>query len=119
MNVLDIYGHKASTEKDTETTSFISQIEDHLKEKFPELKISKNHHFGGYILDLLIEKPDHQSIIVECMSKEKYDGELGYLEDLHKAKILQNSGFEYVRIWSQNCWQNLDSEIQKIVNKLG
>ena len=119
LNVLDIYGHKASTEKDTETTSFINQIENHLKEKFPELKISKNHHFGGYILDLLIEKPDHQSIIVECMSKEKYDGELGYLEDLHKAKILQNSGFEYVRIWSQNCWQNLDSEIQKIVKKLG
>lgn len=119
LNVLDIYGHKASTEKDAETTSFINQIEEHLKEKFPELKISKNHHFGGYVLDLLIEKPDHQSIIVECMSKEKYDGELGYLEDLHKAKILQNSGFEYVRIWSQNCWQNLDSEIQKIVKKLG
>lgn len=111
LNVLDVYGHKASTEKDIETTSFINEIEEHLKEKFPELKISKNHHFGGYVLDLLIEKPDHQSIIVECMSKEKYDGELGYLEDLHKAKILQNSGFEYVRIWSQNCWQNLDSEV--------
>lgn len=119
LNVLDVYGHKASTEKDTETTSFINEIEQHLKEKFPELKISKNHHFGGYVLDLIIEKPDHRSIIVECMSKEKYDGELGYLEDLHKAKILQNSGFEYVRIWSQNCWQNLDSEIQKIVKKLG
>lgn len=119
LNVLDIYGHKASTEKDAETTSFINQIEEHLKEKFPDLKIAKNHHFGGYILDLLIEKADHRSIIVECMSKEKYDGELGYLEDLHKAKILQNSGFEYVRIWSQNCWQNLDSEIQKIVKKLG
>ena len=119
LNVLDIYGHKSSKEKDIETTSFINEIEAHLKEKFPELKISKNHHFGGYVLDLLIEKPDHQSIIVECMSKEKYDGELGYLEDLHKAKILQNSGFEYVRIWSQNCWQNLDSEIQKIVKKLG
>lgn len=119
LNVLDIYGHKASTEKDAETTSFINQIEEHLKEKFPDLKISKNHHFGGYILDLFIEKADHRSIIVECMSKEKYDGELGYLEDLHKAKILQNSGFEYVRIWSQNCWQNLDAEMQKIVKKLG
>lgn len=119
LNVLDIYGHKVSTEKDAETTSFINQIEEHLKEKFPELKISKNHHFGGYILDLLIEKADHRSIIVECMSKEKYDSELGYLEDLHKAKILQNSGFQYVRIWSQNCWQNLDSEMQKIVKKLG
>ncbi|KIA88975.1 AAA domain-containing protein [Kaistella jeonii] len=119
LNVLDVYGHKASTEKDAETTSFINQIEEHLKEKFPDLKIAKNHHFGGYVLDLLIEKPDHPSIIVECMSKEKYDGELGYLEDLHKAKILQNSGFKYVRIWSQNCWLNLDSEIQKIVKKLG
>lgn len=119
LNVLDVYGHKASTEKDAETTSFINQIEEHLKEKFPDQKIAKNHHFGGYILDLLIEKADHRSIIVECMSKEKYDGELGYLEDLHKAKILQNSGFEYVRIWSQNCWQNLDSEMQKIVKKLG
>ena len=119
LNVLDVFGHKASTEKDAETTTFINQIEEHLRAKFPDLKISKNHHFGGYVLDLLIEKNGHDSIIVECMSKEKYDGALGYLEDLHKAKILQNSGFQYVRIWSQNCWQNLDSEIQKIVRKLG
>ncbi|KEY19110.1 AAA domain-containing protein [Kaistella antarctica] len=118
LNVLDVYGHKSSTEKNAETTLFINQIEEHLKENFPDLKISKNHHFVGYILDLFIEKADHRSIIVECMSKEIYDGELGYLEDLHKAKILQNSGFEYARIWSQNCWQNLDSEIQKIVKKL-
>ncbi|QDP84455.1 DUF4011 domain-containing protein [Chryseobacterium sp. SNU WT5] len=118
LNVLDVFGHKAAAEKDDETNLFINEIHDHLQNRFPDLAISKNHHFGGYILDLLIEKPEQKSIIVECMSKEKYDGNLGYLEDLHKAKILQNSGFEYVRIWSQNCWQNLDAEIQKIVKKI-
>jgi hypothetical protein len=40
----------------------------------------KNHHFGGYEFDILIEKEDGKSIIVEAMSKEKYSGNLGYLK---------------------------------------
>ena len=42
-----------------------------------------------------------------------YEGELAYLEDLHKEKILKNSGFEYARIWSQNWWQNPERELKK------
>ena len=55
--------------------------------------------------------------MVECMSKEKYAEELGYLEDVHKENILQNSGFEYVRIWSQNSAQNLEAELKKIIKR--
>ena len=118
LKVLDKLGFKSLDEKDDENSAFISQIFDILKAKFPEITIFKSHQFGGYILDFLIEKPNRKSVVVECMSKVKYSGELAYLEDLHKQKILQNANFEYVRIWSQNCWQNLDAEIQKIERKL-
>jgi hypothetical protein len=36
------------------------------------------------------------------MSKPLYEGELAYLEDLHKEKILRGAGYEYERIWAVN-----------------
>ncbi len=118
LNTLDQFGYVDHSNKNTSSNGFIDVIYDRLQQDFPQLKMLKNHHFGGYEFDILIEKEDGKSIIIEAMSKEKYSGNLGYLEDLHKEKIVRNAGFEYIRIWSQNCWQNLDAEIQKIHKKI-
>lgn len=116
LNVLDQFGFSKELNQNKDSIIFIERIFDRLKTDFPDYQLSKNIDFGGYQFDILMEKEGKKSIIVECMSKDKYSQDLGYLEDLHKEKVLKNSGFEYVRIWSQNVWQNLDSEIQKIIN---
>lgn len=118
LNVLDILGYKSISKSENFDSLFVAEIYRLLKEKFPDLKILKDHQFGGYSLDLLIEQSNGKSIVVECMSKPQYTGKLPYMEDMHKAKILKNSGYDYVRLWSQNCWQNVDSELQKIINKI-
>ncbi|KMQ69327.1 ATPase AAA [Chryseobacterium sp. FH2] len=118
LNVLDQSGYANHSEKNRSSNVFIDIIYNQLLQNLPNLNILKNHHFGGYEFDILIEKNDGRSIVVEAMSKEKYSGNLGYLEDLHKEKVVRNAGFEYVRIWSQNCWQNLESELQKINKKI-
>jgi len=118
LNTLDQFGYTNHSEKNNNSSAFIDVIYNRLQLDFPHVKMLKNHHFGGYEFDILIEKNDSKSIIVEAMSKEKYSGNLGYLEDVHKEKVVRNTGFEYVRIWSQNCWQNLDAEIQKIHKKI-
>ncbi len=118
LKTLDVFGVSSKVEVDKGSNLFIDNIYNHLKQSFPDLKISKNYHFGGYEFDILIENENGKLIVAECMSKEKYAGNLGYLEDLHKEKVLQNSGFEYVRIWSQNSWQNLEAELQKIKKKI-
>lgn len=118
LNILDQFGYARDSNKNLHPNGFIDEIYNRLQQDFSHLNIIKNHHFGGYEFDILIEKEDGKFIIVEAMSKEKYSGNLGYLEDLHKEKIVRNAGFEYVRIWSQNCWQNLDAELQKIHKKI-
>ncbi|KQT26196.1 AAA family ATPase [Chryseobacterium sp. Leaf405] len=118
LNTLDQFGYARDLHRNMQSNVFIDGIYNRLQKEFSELKILKNHHFGGYEFDIFIEKNDGKSIVVETMSKEKYSGNLGYLEDLHKEKIVRNAGFEYIRIWSQNCWQNLDAELQKINKKI-
>jgi len=115
---LDQFGYSKPSNETGNSNLFIDQIFERLQKNLPDLKLSKNIEFGGYQFDILIEKDGKKSVVVECMSKKKYADELGYLEDLHKEKVLENSGFEYVRIWSQNAWQNLDNELQKINKKL-
>jgi len=118
LNALDQFGYTGYSGKNTNSNVFIDVIYNRLQKDFPHFKMLKSHHFGGYEFDILIEKENGKPVIVEAMSKEKYSGNLGYLEDVHKEKVVRNTGFEYVRIWSQNCWQNLDAEIQKIHKKI-
>lgn len=118
LKTLDLFGLAGKSELRLKNESFTNYVFDEVKKGFPEAKILKNYHFGGYEFDILIENKNGKPIVVECMSKEKYTGNLAYIEDLHKEKVIKNAGFEYVRIWSQNSWQNLESEIQNIKNKL-
>ncbi len=118
LNTLDQFGYINHSDKNKTSTAFIDIIYNRLQQDFPHFNLLKNHHFGGYEFDILMERGNGKPIVVEAMSKEKYSGNLGYLEDVHKEKVVRNTGFEYVRIWSQNCWQNLDAEIQKIHKKI-
>jgi hypothetical protein len=118
LNTLDQFGNAYHSEEHKSSSLFIDEIHHRLQQNYPDLNVMKNHRFGGYEFDIFVENSDGRSIVVEAMSKEKYSGNLGYLEDLHKEKIVRNAGFEYVRIWSQNCWQNLEAELQKINKKI-
>lgn len=89
LNTLDQFGYANHSGKNNSSNTFIDVIHNRLQKDFPHFKLLKNHHFGGYEFDILIEKEDGKSIIVETMSKEKYSGNLGYLEDVHKEKIVK------------------------------
>ncbi|MCJ8153291.1 AAA domain-containing protein [Chryseobacterium sp. SSA4.19] len=118
LNTLDQFGYAARPEENKSSSVFIDEIYNRVQRNFLHLNVLKNHRFGGYEFDILVENKDGKSVVIEAMSKAKYSGNLGYLEDLHKEKIVRNAGFKYVRIWSQNCWQNLEAELQKINKKI-
>ena len=98
---------------------FIEQVFLLLKAKLLDAEIFVNYPFAGYNLDLLIKPTNGKPIAVECLSKEKYKGDLAYLEDLHKEKILKNAGYNYQRIWSHSWWQNPEKEIKKYQEMVG
>lgn len=111
---LDKYGNKHFKENANTENLFKNQIFKYINKKFPNTKATLNHDFGGYTIDILLQPENKKGIAIECMSKEIYSGELAYLEDFHKEKILKKSGYEYVRFWSHNCWQNIDAELKKL-----
>jgi len=92
---------------------FKEQVFSLLKAKFSDTEIIVNYPFAGYHLDLLIKPKNGKPIAVECLSKDNYKGELAYLEDLHKEKILKNAGYNYQRIWSHSWWKNTEKEMKK------
>ncbi|MDR6967474.1 hypothetical protein J2X31_001485 [Flavobacterium arsenatis] len=112
------FSHVAEKEESSSKKQFKEQIFKTLQERFPQHTFKLNHPFGGYAIDIMLEMPNSKSIAFECLSKEEYKGDLAYLEDLHKEKILKNAGFEYARIWSQNWWQNTERELRKWEDKL-
>ena len=118
LKVLNQFGDSDHLPNESQSIIFLDEIFRNLQQRFPDYNISKNYHFGGYEFDILLEGIGNKPIVVECMSKDKYAHELGYLDDIHKETILQNAGFEYVRIWSQTVAQNLDVELEKIRKKI-
>lgn len=111
---LDYFSHSAREEERPSKRLFKEQVLEQAKERFPNLNFQLNHPFGGYAIDILIEPNGAKPIALECLSKKEYEGELAYLEDLHKEKILKNAGFGYVRIWSQDWWQHTERELDKL-----
>ena len=115
---LDQFSTKQNDFENSLKNKFKEQVFNQLKNNLLGAEIDINHPFGGYNLDLLIKTKNGKSIAVECMSKEKYLGELAYLEDIHKEKILKKAGFDYQRIWSQHWWHNPEREILKWKEKI-
>jgi regulator of sigma D len=107
------FSHVTPTKEEGSKKLFKAHILNQFAERFPDHNVHLNYPFGGYTIDVLIERAGAPSIALECLSKETYEGDLAYLEDLHKEKILKNAGFIYSRIWSQNWWQNSERELKK------
>ena len=110
---LNRFSHTPEPEEVTSKKLFKEQVFTMLQSRFPQHTFKLNHPFGGYTIDILVEPPNAKPIALECLSKDAYNGDLAYLEDLHKEKILKNAGYDYTRIWSQNWWQNMDRELKK------
>ncbi len=113
LNDLDQYSNQQTDLVHVKQNTFKEQVYKQLKESMPEVEIMANHPFGGYQLDLVIKTAKGKPIALECLSKAHYRGELAYLEDIHKEKILKAAGFDYQRIWSQHWWQNPEREVLK------
>lgn len=117
LNELDKFGYKYFSEENSDKNKFKEQFFKALQNEISEAKIYKDYHFGGYTLDVFVEKGG-KLYAFECLSKEKYQGDLAYLEDIHKEKILKKFGFEYIRIWSKDWWQNANREAKSWANKI-
>ncbi len=94
---------------------FKEEVFLYLQEKFPSLSLSKDKPFGGYTIDVFIERDKGQPIAIECLSKEIYQNEMGYLEDIHKEQILSKVGVLYMRIHANMPIKNYLTALEKLL----
>jgi superfamily I DNA and/or RNA helicase/very-short-patch-repair endonuclease len=84
---------------------------------FDEAKITTQHQFAGFKIDLVYD-PLNQNIpkiAIECDGTKYHSSEESYLYDHHRQKILEGYGFIFHRIWSTNWWRNPKRETENLV----
>ena len=64
---------------------------------------------------MFYRKRQGQPIAIECLSKEIYQNEMGYLEDIHKEQILSKVGVLYMRIHANMPIKNYLTALEKLL----
>lgn len=114
LDELDKYGSQTNRIAIKSNEVFKNEIYRLLKTGYKNVQITMNAHFGGYTLDILLESSNGKHTAIECLSKEDYNNDLSYLEDIHKEKTLINAGYNYVRLWSHQSWQEHQNILEKV-----
>ena len=112
---LSLYGNIEKEKTSLGQLLFKEEVFLYLQEKFPSLSLSKDKPFGGYTIDIFIERDKGQPIAIECLSKEIYQNEMGYLEDIHKEQILGKVGVLYMRIHANMPIKNYLTALEKLL----
>jgi len=116
LQTLALYGNNQKEETSVGQLLFKEQVFLLLKEKFPSLTLTKDKPFGGYTIDIFIEREKEKSIAIECISKSIYQNKMGYLEDIHKEQILTQAGLFYMRIHADMPIKNYLTALEKFLN---
>ncbi|WP_026476498.1 AAA domain-containing protein [Alkaliphilus transvaalensis] len=75
---------------------------------------------SGYKIDLAIydEASSRYILGIECDGATYHSSKSARERDIHRQRYLESRGWNIIRIWSRNWWQNPISEIAKIEKKL-
>jgi very-short-patch-repair endonuclease len=118
QSVLDELGKNASTanpgatfKRDSEMI-FEQEVYRSLAGELGTDKLSLNHQFAGFEIDLLYDPGNGRApkIAIECDGAKYHSSREAYLHDQHRQKVLEGYGFAFHRIWSTNWWQNAERE---------
>lgn len=88
-----------------------------LSDTFGKEHVEASFQFSGFNIDILYDPKIEGApkLAIECDGSKKHDQREAYLYDLHRKKILEKSGFIFLRIWSVNWWRNPDKEKSKLI----
>lgn len=91
-------------------SEFANYVAEFLGAAFPKATIQKRVLFGGFKIDILLEK-DNNRIAIDCDGVEMEPNQEAYLQNVHRQEILEKHGFIFHRIWSVNWW--IDTQTAK------
>ena len=109
--------HIPSETEEAFDSPFEEEVYFALRERFEESEIRSQEKALGFRMDFVIhpkEKPGVK-IAVECDGAAYHEGWENQLSDFHREQLLKTSGYEFVRIWSRNWWNDAKGETRKLI----
>lgn len=74
---------------------------------------------GGFRLDIVVFTQDvKKKIAIECDGATYHRNEEDYYWDIFRQEYLENFGYKFYRIWSENWWEDTQAEEQKLLDFL-
>lgn len=95
---------------------FEQEVYEYLLDYIDHEKIVPQYPLGGFKIDfVLLDKYQNPSIAIECDGAAYHSSEQAYCYDIHRQRILENQGLNFIRIWSKSWWPDPNKEIYKIL----
>lgn len=95
---------------------FEEEVFQRMLKYIPEDKIELQGKVGGFRIDIVIDtKTPGKRIAVECDGATYHGSEDDYQWDMFRQEYLENFGYIFHRIWSEDWWEDPESEMRKLV----
>ncbi|WP_422005273.1 AAA domain-containing protein [Roseivirga pacifica] len=99
---------------------FEEEVYEMLRGTYSDNEISIAEEDSGFRIDMVL-RPATKSglkIAIECDGAAYHSGYKNHYADLHRQKILEGSGYIFIRIWSKSWFLSPENEFEKLERNL-
>jgi superfamily I DNA and/or RNA helicase/very-short-patch-repair endonuclease len=101
---------------DLTESPFEEEVYQRLLNFIPENKIHLQQKAGGFRLDIVVDTSDPKcKIAIECDGATYHRSEQDHYWDIFRQEYLENYGYVFHRIWSENWFEDAGSETRKLL----
>ncbi len=114
-------GKTSQSDKSEELESpFEEAVYEMLRGEFTEEEIKIAEPDSGFRIDMVIRPVGHPGlkIAVECDGAAYHSGYANHFADIHRQRILEGSGYRFVRIWGKSWYLNAEVEFKELMKKI-
>lgn len=107
---------KENNDLELTESPFEEEIYQKIVKFVPADKVHLQEKLGGFRIDMTIDtKVPGKKIAIECDGATYHGSEEDYQWDMFRQEYLEQFGYVFHRIWSENWWEDASSEMRKLV----
>ena len=105
-----------STDIDLTESPFEEEVYQRINNFIQNGKIHLQQKVGGFRLDMVVDTTDSKKkIVIECDGATYHRSEEAHYWDIFRQEYLESLGYIFHRIWSENWFEDPDSETRKLL----
>ena len=99
---------------------FEEEVWNVLREQYEASEITLQQPAMGFRIDMVVTPLSHPGlkIAIECDGEAYHSGWENQLADFHRENLLKGAGYQFVRIWSRNWWQDTPGSARQLFKEI-